>query len=68
MTDLVRVKDPVSGHEVTVSALTAAAMGVQPLTKDAVGPAGHGLPAKNNVGLPPGDRHGPTNDNKKDGA
>lgn len=42
MPEWVRVKDPATGHEITVTAEQAALAGVQPLKKEAVTP--HGEP------------------------
>jgi hypothetical protein len=49
MTQFVRVKDPVSGHEYSTSADFAESAGLQVLKKDAVDDFGRALPAKINI-------------------
>lgn len=45
MPEFVRVTDPVSGAEVTVTKQRAKALDLKPLSADATGPFGHALPA-----------------------
>lgn len=53
MSDFVRAKDPISGHEYTTSALDAKNSGLKVLEKSAVDQLGRPLPAKPNVGPAP---------------
>ena len=46
MPNWVRVKDPATGHEITVTAEQADAAGVRPLAKDAASPFGAPLEPK----------------------
>lgn len=45
MPEFVRVTDPVSGAQVTVTKQRAKALDLDPLKADATGPFGHALPA-----------------------
>jgi hypothetical protein len=47
--DLVRVKDPISGHEFSVSQVFAEAQGLPILDKPATDEFGAALPAKHNI-------------------
>lgn len=49
MNDFVRVKDPDTGHEISVSAEQADLVGVRPLSKAAVDAQGKPLPVKTSV-------------------
>ena len=52
MRDLVRVKDPDTGHEFTTTKARADKAGLRVLDKDAAGPFGLPLPAKHNISTP----------------